>query len=123
MRYLIKAKIKDGKKDLLIKKIQDETLGQGSVAFGEYVKNMKEARVLDDGTICWIEVCFCATPLNEELPYWEEYFEDIQIENGHDPKYCKDFNGKQKRACFDCKCTKKLENEMLNWGVPFLASV
>ena len=118
MRYLIKAKIKQ--KNKLMEAIKNETIGQGSVAFGEYLKNMKEARELDDGTICWIEVCFCDIPLDEELPYWEEYFEDIVIENAHDPKNCRDFNGKEKRACFDCKCTKKLEKEMLSWGKAFL---
>ncbi|WP_428738778.1 hypothetical protein [Sulfurimonas sp.] len=121
MKYLIKAKIKQ--KTKLMEAIQNETIGQGSVAFGEYLKNMKEARELDDGTICWIEVCFCDTPLNEELPYWEEYFEDIVIENAHDPKNCQDFNDKEKRACFNCKCTKKLEIEMLSWGTPFLTKV
>jgi hypothetical protein len=52
------------------------TLGTGSVAFGEYVKNMRQARILEDGTVCWIEICFCPTPLNEGKPYWEEYFDE-----------------------------------------------
>jgi hypothetical protein len=122
MRYLIQAKIKPDKKEQLLQKIQNKTLGEGSVAFGEYVQNMHQARFLEDGTVSWIDVCFCQTPLNEEFPFWEEYFYDINIQNAHNPKACRDFNGKQKRACFDCNCTKKLEKEMLNWGVPFLTS-
>jgi hypothetical protein len=53
--------------------ISKGTLGAGSVAFGEYVKNMKHARLLVDGTVSWIEVCFCAKSLNEEMPYWGKY--------------------------------------------------
>jgi hypothetical protein len=121
MRYLVKAKLIQSKKDELLQEITNGTLGTGSVAFGEYVKNMRHARVLDDGTICWIEVCFCSTPLNEEKPYWEKYFGNIEIENAQDPRNCQDSNGELKRACFDCACTQELEDKMLNWGEPFIA--
>ncbi len=70
MKYLVKAKPIESKKKNL-GKISYGSLGRGSVAFGEYVKNMKHARVLEDGSICWIETCFCKTPLNEEMPYWQ----------------------------------------------------
>ncbi len=119
MKYLIKARLIENKRNALRDAIADETLGQGSVAFGEYVKNMKQARVLEDGTLCWVEICFCATPLNEEMPYWAEYFEDIRIEPTQDSKYCQDANGELARACFDCTCTQTLEDEMQHWGRPF----
>ncbi len=121
MKYLVKAKIKEPSKQDLLQEIADETLGHGSVAFGEYVKNMKQARVLDDGTVCWIEICFCPTPLNEEKAYWEKFFEIISIEKAQNPKYCQDSNGEQKRACFECSCTEKLEREMAGWGEPFIS--
>jgi len=120
MKYLVKAKLKESKQEALMQAISNGSLGTGSVAFGEYVKNMKQARLLDDGTVCWIEVCFCPAPLNDERPYWEAYFDDISIENAQDPKYCQDANGEAKRACFDCSCTEALEEEMLRWGTPFI---
>jgi hypothetical protein len=49
--------------------------GQGSVAEGEYLRNMKDARLCPDETARWVEVCYCPTPLLEERPYWEEYFD------------------------------------------------
>lgn len=75
MRYLVKAKLKPSMAAELHEAISKGTLGTGSVAFGEYVRNMRQARLLEDGTVCWVEICFCATPLNEERPYWEKYFE------------------------------------------------
>lgn len=100
--------------------ISDETLGAGSVAFGEYIKNMKSARITDDGIISWIEICFCSNPLKEEKPYWEKYFYDIQIEDAQEPSSCKDFNGEEKRACFECDCTNDLEMKLTQSGRPFL---
>jgi hypothetical protein len=40
MRYLVRAKVKAGREQELLKAIEDETLGQGSVAEGEYLRNM-----------------------------------------------------------------------------------
>lgn len=120
MKYLIKAKPRLEKKDSLLSAIHKETLGNGSVAFGEYVKNMRQARELKDGTVCWIEVCFCEEPLNEELPYWAEYFTDIKIDAATLPDDCMDFNGSGRRACLGCDCTKELEEEMLGWGKAFI---
>jgi hypothetical protein len=121
MKYLVKAKVKESLRPELLQEIADGTLGTGSVAFGEYVKNMKQARVLDDGTVCWVEVCFCHSPLDEERPYWEKYFTDITIENARDPKYCQDANGERRRACLECSCTDALEEEMQSWGKPFIS--
>lgn len=121
MKYLVKVKLKESKASELFEEIRRGTLGTGSVAFGEYIKNMNHARMLDDGTVCWIEIRFCSIPLNEERPYWEKYFENITVENTQDPKYCQDSNGELKRACFGCSCTEELEEKMLNWGTPFIA--
>lgn len=122
MKYLVKARLIPSKKDALLAEIARGTLGSGSVAFGEYVKNMQQARILNDGTICWIEICFCQTPLAEERLYWEKYFDLISVEAARDPSGCMDACGKMKRGCFDCACTDRLEQEMLDWGQPFLGS-
>ena len=52
-------------------------MGEGSVAGDEYLRNMNEARVCPDQTVGWVEVCYCPTPLQEERPYWEEYFDHL----------------------------------------------
>src|SRR4029079_19261654 len=74
MRYLVTARVKPGRRAALEQAIDDCTLGEGSIAGDEYLRNMGEARQLDDGRVQWVEVCYCPTPLAEERAYWEEFF-------------------------------------------------
>ena len=120
MRYLVKARVKPDRARQLLKAIENATLGQGSVAGGEYLRDMKNARVLDDGTTRWIEICFCSTPLEEERPYWEEYFELTRIQDAHNRRQCRDKNGSEPWACIECDCTEKLEQKLAATGQSFL---
>jgi hypothetical protein len=81
---------------------------------------MEQARLAADGTAHWVETCFCATPLAEERPYWEDYFEILRIKDAHNRKNCRDFNGTEPWACCDCDCTRKLEERLRGTGKPFL---
>src|ERR1700680_2020605 len=80
MRYLVRARVKPGREADLLKAIESETLGQGSVAGGEYLRNMQDARLCADQTARWVEVCYCPTPLQEERPYWEQYFDLTRVQ-------------------------------------------
>ena len=51
MRYLVTARLRDGKSAALRKAIDNETLGRGSVAGDEYLRNMGDAREYDDGRV------------------------------------------------------------------------
>jgi hypothetical protein len=123
MRYLVRARVKPGKEEALLKAIEDGTLGAGSVAGGEYLRDMHSARLCDDETVRWVEVCYCPTPLQEEIPYWEEYFDFVKILDAHARQNCRDENGSEPWACGDCDCTAKLEAKMEQWGQPFLPSL
>jgi hypothetical protein len=118
MRYLVRARVKPGREAALLEAIEQETLGQGSVAEGEYLRNMKEARVCQDETARWVEVCYCPTPLQEERPYWEQYFELTRVQDAHDRRKCRDENGSEAWACGDC--TARLEEKLKKTGTPFL---
>ena len=120
MRYLVTARVKPGREAELLKAIEDSTLGAGSVAGDEYLRNMEQARLCDNGSLRWVEVCFCAEPLHEERPYWEEYFDFVRIQDAHARHRCRDLNGTEPWACCDCDCTEKLEARMTTWGEPFL---
>lgn len=120
MRYLVKARVLPGKEKELLQAIDQGTLGQGSIAGGEYLDNMQHARLMEDGTARWIEVCFCADPLNEERPYWEKFFELISIEDAHPRENCKDLSGKEPWACSDCSCTRNIEKRLRFAGKSFL---
>jgi hypothetical protein len=120
MRYLVTGRIKPGRTKPLLKTIEDRTLGRGSIAGGEYIRDMKQARLLENGDVRWVEVCYCPTPLMEEIPYWEEYFDLTDIRDAHARHKCKDETGEEPWACSDCDCTKKLEEKMEGWGERFL---
>ncbi|HYK57816.1 MAG TPA: hypothetical protein VEV85_00165 [Bryobacteraceae bacterium] len=121
MRYLVRAHVKPGRERLLLEAIERGTLGQGSVAEGEYLRNMRDARLCPDGTARWVEICYCPTPLQEERPYWEEYFDLTKIQDAHDRRECRDANGEEAWACDRCDCTARLERKLASTGEPFVA--
>ncbi|HYV36284.1 MAG TPA: hypothetical protein VE988_11305 [Gemmataceae bacterium] len=120
MRYLVTARVKPGMETDLLRAIEGGTLGAGSVAGDEYLRNMEEARLCDDGKTRWVEVCCCETPLQEELPYWKVYFEVLRVQDAHGRHRCRDLDGSEPWACSSCDCTNKLESKMNGWGQQFL---
>ncbi len=120
MRYLVTARVRSGRESALLQAIETRTLGTGSVAGSEYLRNMAEARLRDDGTVRWVEVCYCSNPLAEERPYWEEYFELVKIQDAHARQNCRDENGTEHHACNHCDCTARLESKLQNEGQSFL---
>ena len=120
MRYLVTARIKPGREAALLEAIEHQTLGAGSVAGDEYLRNMTDARLRNDGSLRWVEVCFCESPLEEERPYWEEYFELVRVQDAHARHRCRDANGTEPWACCDCDCTQKLEKKLASQGQNFL---
>ena len=123
MRYLVKARVKPGRERDLLRAIRDGTLGRGSIAGDEYTYDMEQARRAEDGTAHWVETCFCATPLEEERPYWEEYFQLMSVKDAHNRKNCRHENGSEPWACSNCDCTKRLEERLRQSGEPFLKAL
>jgi len=120
MRYLVRARLKPDCEHALLEAIDRGTLGQGSIAEGEYLRNMNEARFCSDETIRWIEVCYCPTPLQEERPYWEEFFDLVKVQDAHDRRKCLGQNGTEAWACGHCACTARLETKLNITGQQFL---
>src|SRR5262249_45308726 len=119
----VTARIKPGKKRALSLSIREGTLGAGSVAGDEYLRNMAQARIVEDGKVRWVEVCFCKNPLLEERPYWEKYFELLQVKDAHDQRRCRDRTGEEPWACCNCDCSQRLEQRMEHWGKPFRETI
>jgi hypothetical protein len=120
MRYLVKARVKAGRESALLHSITGRTLGKGSVAGDEYLYDMERARIDQRGQACWVETCFCAKPLEEERPYWEQYFDLIGVKDAHSRRNCRHENGTEPWACCDCDCTKRLEEKLHRSGSSFL---
>ena len=114
--------MKPGRERDLLEAIENKTLGHGSVAEGEYLRNMQAARLGEDHAVRWVEVCYCPTPLQEERPYWEEYFHLHRVQDAHDRRKCRDQNGTEPWACSSCDCTARLEDKLKSTGRPFLES-
>lgn len=123
MRYLVKARVKPGRKQSLLEAVHTGTLGRGSVAGDEYLHNMQLARLAADGTARWVEVCFCDAPLAEERAYWEEYFDLLDVKDAHARRNCRHENGSEPWACSECDCTRALEQKLAAEGSPFLNSL
>ena len=120
MRYLVSARVKTNREEALRKAIKTQSLGAGSIAGDEYVRDMQQARLLKDGTVRRVEVCFCPTPLQEERPYWEEHLKLEKIKDAHDRRRCRDLNGEEPWACSTCDCTQRLEERLSQQGRGFL---
>ena len=123
MRYLVKARIKPGRAQALRRAIAAGPLGRGSIAGDEYLHHMRQARLAADGVAQWIEVCFCAEPLDEERPEWEEFFELLSVQDAHARRNCRHENGTVPWACGDCDCTRKLERTLATRVRPLLESL
>ena len=81
---------------------------------------MEEARLGENGKVKWVEVCFCDVPLDEERPYWEEYFELVRVQDAHNRGRCRDLNGTEPWACGECDCSARLEAKLARTGVSFV---
>lgn len=120
MRYFVKAKLKHGKVGELLPAIDQGRLGLGSIAGDEYLHDMKMARVNGSGEASWVETCFCDPPLEEERPYWEEFFDLLAVKDAHARLDCRHENGTERWGCCECDCTKKLEEKLARSGKAFL---
>ncbi len=78
---------------------------------------------MPDGTVRWVEVCYCPTPLMEERPYWEEYFAFDKVQDAHARAQCRHENGAEPWACSDCDCTARLDQRLKATGTSFLTSL
>ena len=123
IRDRVKARVKAGREKALLQAVEKRTLGAGSVAGDEYLHNMKEARVSAGGVVHWVETCFCRTPLEEERPYWAEFFDLLSVRDAHNRQNCRDWNGSEAWACCDWNCTARLEQRLRKTGEPFLKTL
>ena len=120
MRYVVTARLRPGREAALLAAVESGALGAGSVAGGEYLRNMTDARVFDDGRVRWVEVCFCTEPLAEERPYWEAFFDLVRVRDARARSRCRDATGAEPWACCGCDCTTRLEGRLAGEGAGFL---
>jgi hypothetical protein len=84
---------------------------------------MQDARLFPDGTARWVEVCYCNVPLDEERPYWEEFFDLVKIQDAHLRANSRDENGTEPWACGECDCTARLETRIAEQAPAFVPNL
>ncbi|MGH7134414.1 MAG: hypothetical protein ACREHD_01660, partial [Pirellulales bacterium] len=72
-----------------------------------------------NGSVKWVEICFCEVPLEEERPYWQEFFDLVRVQDAHGRHRCRDLDGSEPWACCDCDCTEWLEAHLRQEGRSF----
>ena len=94
MRYLVKAKVKEGKRVTLLRAIEDETLGRGSIAGDEYRYDMEtSAHRIRMERRAGSKLVFAIRRWQEERPYWEKYFDLLSVKDAHSRRNCRHENG------------------------------
>jgi hypothetical protein len=106
MRYILGARVRPERRPDLLRALEDGSFGRG-FPYGDLGEVLCEGRVDANGTIRWVEVCYCreyyGVAMHEELPYLEEYLTDIEVADARSPVYCEGYP-----ACNDCDCTRKV---------------
>jgi hypothetical protein len=123
MRYLVTARVRPGRGQALARAVDDRTLGRGSIAGDEYLRNMADARIDAEGRVRWVEVCYCPTPLAEERGYWEAFFTLEKVQDAHARSRCRDLNGEEAWACSGCDCSARLEARLAEQGRALLPAL
>jgi hypothetical protein len=120
MRYLVRARVKSGREADLLAAIDRGTLGAGSVAGGEYLRNMRDARLCDDGTARWVEVCFLRRAAGRGAAVLGGVLRAHPRAGRTQPPALPRRDGRRAVGVLRMRCTEKLETQMRTWGRPFL---
>ena len=94
MRYLVRGRVKPGKEQALSRRssvARSARLGRRRRVSAQHAGRP----AFDDGTARWVEVCYCNVPLEEERPYWEEFFDLVKVQDAHARTNCRDENGSE----------------------------
>ncbi len=117
MKYLVRARIKEGTDDQLIRVIADGTVPGAPGYFAAHLADcFAQAQRQDDGSVLWIETCYCeryfGEPLAEEKEYITRYFELGRVKKVVAARKCGDMNGKEPFKCDTCDCDLPLRRRL-----------
>jgi hypothetical protein len=117
VKYLVRARIKEGTEDQLSRVIADATVPGAPGYFAAHLADcFAQAQRQDDGLVLWIETCYCeryfGKPLAEERDYIERYFELRRVKKVIPAKRCGDMNGAEPFKCESCDCDLPLRRRL-----------
>ena len=77
--YSVKARYVEEKMKEFYQKLTDGTIQNQKPDGQEIINSMKRAKITDQNTIQWSEMCFCSPPLKHEREtVYNEFLEDIE---------------------------------------------
>ena len=109
MKYLVRARMKGGAAGQVRRVIDQGTVpGAPSYVADHLADCFAEAQRQEDGSVLWIETCYCeryfGEALAEEKRYIERYFELGKVKKVVAAKKCGDMTGADPFKCDGCGC-------------------
>ncbi len=81
MIYAVTARLREERQAEFHRKLSDGTIAAQRPDGMEIVASMRRARVAEDGTARWTELCYCSPPLRHEREtVLDRYFAGIETE-------------------------------------------
>lgn len=117
MKYLVRARLKEGAADQVRDVIATGSVpGAPSYFAGHLANCFAEAQRQNDGSVLWIETCYCeryfGNPLAEEKDYITRYFELGRVKKVVSAKKCGDMTGEEPFKCDSCDCDLRLRRRL-----------
>ena len=109
MKYLVRAQMNDGAEDQVRQIIRRGTVPGAPSYFADHLADcFSEAQQQGDGSVLWIETCYCerylGEALAEEKEYIGRYFDIGKVKKVVAAKKCGDMTGDEPFKCDDCDC-------------------
>ncbi len=109
MKYLVRAHLKKGTEDRLREVIRRGEVPGAPSYFADHLADcFAEAQRQEDGSLLWIETCYCerylGEALAEEKAYIGRYFELGRVKKVVAAKKCGDMSGERPFECDGCDC-------------------
>ena len=109
MKYLVRARLKKDAEGGVREAIERGAVPGAPSYFADHLADcFAEARRQEDGSVLWIETCYCeryfGEALAEEKRYIEHYFALDRVKKVVAAKKCGDMSGEQPFECDGCDC-------------------
>ena len=117
MKYLVRARIKEGAETQVRDVITTGSVPGAPAYFADHLADcFAQAQRQEDGSVLWIETCYCeryfGEPLAEEMDYITRYFELSRVKKVVAAKKCGDMTGEEPFKCDSCDCDLPLRRRL-----------
>jgi hypothetical protein len=117
MKYLVRARIKEGAEKQVRDVITTGSVPEAPGYFADHLADcFAEAQQQEDGSVLWIETCYCeryfGEPLAEEKEYITRFFDLGRVKKVVAANKCGDLIGEEPFKCETCDCDLPLRRRL-----------